>query len=125
MAQSARVLIIDDDSSIREFLRMGLSDEGYIVQTARTGEAALDLIYNFRPNLIILDVHPFIYNVQGYIAAYRRLFTPRIPVVAVSTSPLIAKKAPTLDVDAFLPKPFDLDELLTLIRKNSSSSLLQ
>ena len=51
-----RLLVVDDDLSIRQMLFIGLRQEGYLVEIAEHGEAALDIIPTFEPHVIILDI---------------------------------------------------------------------
>ncbi|HEX8806597.1 MAG TPA: response regulator, partial [Candidatus Aquilonibacter sp.] len=54
--QHARVAVVDDDRMVREMLELGLSREGYDVQSAADGIAALDLVRRFDPEVIVLDI---------------------------------------------------------------------
>ena len=53
---SQRLLVVDDDRSIREIMKMSLEEEGYLVDTAETAEDALDQVRRIAPDLMILDV---------------------------------------------------------------------
>src|SRR5580692_5177496 len=53
---NARIAVIDDDRMVREMLELGLSREGYEVRTAADGQAALELVRGFDPELIVLDI---------------------------------------------------------------------
>src|SRR5947209_19167181 len=55
-ARSPRVLVVDDERSIVDFIRLGLQYEGFQVQTAPDGQAALRLISEFRPHVVVLDI---------------------------------------------------------------------
>ncbi len=52
----AKILIVDDEADILEFMRYNLSKEGYILETAQNGEEALAKAEEFDPNLILLDI---------------------------------------------------------------------
>src|SRR3989440_13093549 len=54
--RSPRVLVVDDERSIVDFIRLGLQYEGFQVQTAPDGQAALRLISEFRPHVVVLDI---------------------------------------------------------------------
>src|SRR5256886_17459953 len=54
--RNPRVLVVDDERSIVDFLRLGLQYEGFQVQTAPDGQAALRLISEFKPHVVVLDV---------------------------------------------------------------------
>ena len=55
-SRSPRVLVVDDERSIVDFIRLGLQYEGFLVQTAPDGQAALRLISEFRPHVVVLDI---------------------------------------------------------------------
>jgi len=55
-AQVPRVLVVDDERSIVDFIRLGLQYEGFSVQTAPDGQAALRLISEFKPHVVVLDI---------------------------------------------------------------------
>src|SRR5438128_12368719 len=55
-SRSPRVLVVDDERSIVDFIRLGLQYEGFLVQTAPDGQEALRLISEFRPHVVVLDI---------------------------------------------------------------------
>lgn len=63
-SNSFRLLVVDDDPSIQQMLLIGLRQEGYLVEVAAHGEAALDIIPSFEPHVIILDI--MMPNMDGY-----------------------------------------------------------
>lgn len=114
---TVRVVIIDNDAAIREFLRIGLSDEGYTVYAVPGGQPGLDMLATVQPDLIILDLNVGITEVSHLVASYQRVVSHPIPIVALSTSDTIARIAGTLNVAAFLAKPFNWDELLHIVNQ--------
>jgi DNA-binding response OmpR family regulator len=56
MSPAGHILFVDDDESIREFVTMALTDEGYQVSTAPHGAAAIELVNREQPSLILLDM---------------------------------------------------------------------
>ena len=56
MTQGARILVVDDEPQIRRSLQVNLERSGYSVETADTGEDALDAFRNRRPDVVILDL---------------------------------------------------------------------
>src|SRR5690348_18452544 len=54
--QPSRVAVVDDDRFVREMLELGLTREGYAVRTASDGQAALELVRDWDPEVIVLDV---------------------------------------------------------------------
>ena len=80
-----RVLIVDDEDEVREFVSTVLEENGYVPQTAKNGEEAMAIVRKSRPDLIILDV---LMPRKGGIKMYRELKTAdsftEIPVVIYS-----------------------------------------
>src|SRR5438270_12319708 len=66
-SRSPRVLVVDDERSIVDFIRLGLQYEGFLVQTAPDGQAALRLISEFRPPVVVLAI--MMPKLQGLAAA--------------------------------------------------------
>lgn len=109
-----RILVVDDESSIRELFEDILGDEGYIVHTVATGHHALAAYTTMPFDLIFIDI--MMPEMDG-ITLCRHLATiPRIippPMILMSGGTTVA----TIDCpyQAFLAKPFDLTSLLQLI----------
>jgi CheY-like chemotaxis protein len=113
---SQRVLVVDDDETISEFVSMALEDEGYDVATAPHGAAALDLIdRDGEPNLILLDMRMPVMDGWQFSEHYRRRAGPHAPIVVLTAAANAAQSADQIHADAFLAKPFDLGDLLTLV----------
>ena len=109
------VLVVDDDPQIRACLGEVLEDSGYAVRTAAHGGAALSLLQDWRPNLILLDLQ--MPTVDGW--AFRRAQLAQeswadIPVVVMSAGYSAHHEATTLAAAAGLEKPFDFDALLEI-----------
>ena len=56
MAQSARILLVDDEPSILDFLSYNLENEGFQIQTASNGRLAVELAKKFKPDVVVLDL---------------------------------------------------------------------
>lgn len=113
MAYKRRVLIIDNDESICEFISMALADMNYVVAMAHSTQAALNLITEFNPDLIILEMWLPIHSGEEFLERYYQLPIPHVPVIALSTSPKHEATAIELGASSFLMKPFDLNDLLS------------
>ena len=122
---STRVLVVEDDSSLRDLLRAALSDEGYDVLLASDGAAALDLLRRgtpHTPGVILTDTIMPRMGGWDFVRAYRRLPPPHAPIISIGGSgPPPPGEVPPA-VDAVLPKPFDLDQLLLLIARCTRSA---
>jgi two-component system, chemotaxis family, chemotaxis protein CheY len=112
---SVPILVVDDDDGIQAFLTVALSGEGYDVQTASNGAAALEILKWYRPRLIYLDMYMPVMNGWTFLQAYQKLAAHPVPIIAASANTL--NLASAHGISAFLAKPFDLDELLELVKR--------
>jgi two-component system, OmpR family, alkaline phosphatase synthesis response regulator PhoP len=109
----ARILVIDDDSDIRDAVTEVLTFEGHEVFSAAEGEQGLVQCRLVRPDLILLDLMMPGMNGWDFLKALRRdEAMAGTPVVVVSA----LGRVPELPVSGFLPKPFGLDALVALVR---------
>lgn len=110
-----KVLVADDEQGIVEMLTMVLEDQGYEVLSAFDGEQTIQQAIEHHPDVIVLDI--LMPKLDG-IEVSRRLKTlPQtsdIPVILTSIDLNPDRKL--AQADAFLLKPFDLDQLLQLVR---------
>jgi CheY-like chemotaxis protein len=109
--------VVDDDESIRQFIRMALTDRGYEVRVAEHGKAALALIAAGRPDLILLDMRMPVMDGWAFAQAYRALPPPHAPVIVLTAARDAEQYASQIAADAFLAKPFDLSELFRLVKQ--------
>jgi two-component system, chemotaxis family, chemotaxis protein CheY len=108
-----RVLVVDDESSVRFVLRKILEAAGHEVLEASDGAAALACVANCRPQLVMTDVKMPVMSGQELVARLRSdPATASIPIIVVSSEPDII----ALPVDAALAKPFRNHELLESVR---------
>lgn len=116
-----KVLIVEDDSAIREFLAALLREEGFQVLTAREGQAAIDTLKHEPASLVVLlDLlmpHDG-YNILAWLKEARRLDHHQVVVMSASVPPQEGERLLSNGtVAAFLPKPFDMDEMLALVQR--------
>ena len=114
---SGRILIADDDRAIRESLSRALSLEGYDVIQAVDGAAALQSVESSQPDVAILDL--MMPNLDGLtVCRVLRAERNRIPILMLTARTETPDRVAGLDAgaDDYLPKPFDLDELLARVR---------
>jgi CheY-like chemotaxis protein len=115
-----RVLVVDDDETIRDLLVMTLSEEGYEVVAAPNGEAALELLRRARPDVIVLDMKMPVLDGWQFARAYREAPGPHAPVVVLTAAENAAQRAAEINADGWVAKPFDLDELLRVIQQHAA-----
>lgn len=112
-----RVLVVDDEPAVRGSLARSLRFEGYQVDTAADGVAALEVLSRSRPDAVVLDV--VMPRLDG-LATCRRLRADGdvVPVLVLTARDAVADRVAGLDAgaDDYLPKPFALEELLARLR---------
>jgi DNA-binding response OmpR family regulator len=116
-----KILVIDDDSAIREGLALALSFDGYDVRT-RASAADLEAIIDaWQPALIVLDV--LLSGEDGRDAARRLKRSTRyqhVPILLMSAHPWAHNDSLAAGADAFLAKPFDTTILLHKVGRLTS-----
>ncbi len=116
MAQP-RILVVDDDTSIRSFVEMALDSVGYAVSTAGNGSEALEVTDRERPDLILLDMRMPVMDGWTFARKYRQQAGPHAPIVVITAATDAGEQAAEVEADGFLEKPFDLDDLLGLVSR--------
>ena len=112
-----RVLIVEDDTDLRETLSQILTDEGYRVWSVEHGQAALDCLRDgSKPCLILLDLTMPVMNGWQFRAEQRE--DPdlcEIPVVVISAGANLADQVVPLGIHDFIRKPIQLGQLLATV----------
>ncbi|HEY5185416.1 MAG TPA: response regulator transcription factor [Actinomycetes bacterium] len=114
---TGRVLVADDDRAIRESLARALELEGYPVVAVPDGASALEAIAGDKPDVLILDV--MMPGIDGLtVCRVLRAQGDQTPILMLTARTETSDRVAGLDAgaDDYLPKPFDLDELLARIR---------
>lgn len=115
---SARILVVDDDPDILDAVRFTLEDEGYIVTTTEKGEYAENLHdgNGGLPNVILLDI--LLSGKDGRTICRQlksQADTKHIPIIMISARPDARESASAVGADAFLAKPWDIDDLIAVV----------
>lgn len=115
---SGSVLVVDDEPQVVWVLRFSLESEGYETYTANDGLEALDQIAQHHPSLMVLDV--MMPRMDGWTVLERLMELPederpRVVMVTALASLRDRAKAAELGADAYVPKPFDVDQLLDVL----------
>ncbi len=119
LAGKRAVLVADDDEAVRELVATILEEEGYAVRTAASGSEALSVARQERPAVVLMDV-----NMPGLdgLSACRRLRADErlaaLPVVLMSSQPIPGDELRRCRADNFLPKPFDITELVDEVERH-------
>jgi two-component system nitrogen regulation response regulator NtrX len=118
---SRLVLVVDDESSIRQSLTGALKDEGYRVMVASSGKEALEAIRSERPDVVVLDI--WMPEMDG-IETLRQIkleWTDQIVIMMSGHGNIeTAVKATKLGAFDFIEKPLSLERLLVLLQNVSS-----
>ncbi len=117
-----RILIVDDEPSVRDVMATVLVDAGYSVQTAADGHIALTIIDEAPPDLIISDV--MMPHLDGWaLLDHARERNPALPVILMSAGDWIRARRmmPMPDHAVFLAKPFAIEDLLALVVRLTGS----
>jgi two-component system KDP operon response regulator KdpE len=116
MRAAEHILVVDDEPSIRRFLRVSLSGHGYTISEARDGLSAVDAMVRARPDLVILDMG--LPDISGLDVVRQVREWSTVPILILSVRDREIDKVEALDAgaDDYLTKPFGLAELLARIR---------
>jgi two-component system OmpR family response regulator len=113
-----RLLVVDDEPTVRELLSATLRFAGFTVASAATGGEALDAARDQTPDLVLLDV--MLPDMDGFevIRRLRELTRPAVPVLFLTARDSAEDKINglTLGGDDYVTKPFNLEELIARIR---------
>jgi two-component system response regulator MprA len=113
---SARILVIEDEERIRQFLQRGLSYEGYRVDAALDGQIGLDMARENPPDLVLLDL--MLPGIDGLEVCRRLRAASDVPILMLTAKEAIEDRVSGLDAgaDDYLVKPFAFDELMARVR---------
>jgi two-component system, OmpR family, alkaline phosphatase synthesis response regulator PhoP len=114
------VLVVDDEPQVVWVLQFSLEAEGYQTFAARDGLQALQEISAHHPKLMVLDI--MMPNMDGWTVLEEmmklpREERPRVVMVSALSSPRDRSKAAELGADAFVPKPFNVDDLIGVLHR--------
>lgn len=115
MSSVPRLLLVEDDDSLRRALCLALSDQGYDVVEAVNGEDAMRL-FTSAPHLVLLDL--VLGDVEGLVTCHRIRRVSGIPVIVISarTGEDDIKAALSLGADDYMVKPFTASDLAERVR---------
>jgi CheY-like chemotaxis protein len=125
---AARVMVVEDDDTIRQLITVNLELEGFDVVTATDGQDALDHVKELAPVVMTLDV--MMPRLDGWETAARLRAddeTKHIKLVLLSARAQQSdlQRGERIGVDAYLTKPFDPDQLIDIVRRLADESASQ
>src|SRR3970040_601643 len=113
-----RILIVDDDPTIRDLSRMHLANAGYGVEVAQDAMVAGHMVLRSPPDLIIIDVNMPHMDGFEFVAALRSdASVPEIPVIFLTSEEEGEQRGKGLGASGYLTKPVLADRLLALVAK--------
>jgi DNA-binding NtrC family response regulator len=118
LVRHARILVVDDDESIRKVLKTILEDEGYVVDTAASGEEAIRKSHKKFYNLALIDIR--LHDTEGVKLLQKlRDTVPKMRKIMVTGYPTLqnAMEALNKGADGYVVKPLDMKNLLAIIKE--------
>jgi len=116
MNKKARILVLDDDPDIGTMIKMMLEYKGYMVTVSDRADMAQQVLNNGGVDLIIMDM--LLSGVNGTdlcVDLKKNPSTSRIPVIMISAHPNAKEICLEAGADEFIPKPFDMNDILSKI----------
>lgn len=121
--RALRVLVVDDDAGVRQMIADALAAEHYQVQAAQDGREAIAQAKRQRPDLILLDVN--MPQVDGWevLESLRATAGRQTPVVVMTAGFEAQDRALATGAQGYLGKPFELDDLLSIVEAHAGLRL--
>ena len=115
MAQNTKVLVIDDNESLRQMITLALTHKGCSVTACKDGKEGVNSFYSGDYDIILTDLQmPKMSGLQ--VAKTIRRFNPYIPIALISSiASNVANEAQEYGIDILLDKPFTLEQLNCLV----------
>jgi DNA-binding NarL/FixJ family response regulator len=115
-----QLVLVDDEPGLRDAVQAYLEDSGYTVHTASNAREGWDIVQNVMPDLVITDI--MMPQVSGYDFLKQLREDPRfetLPVIFLTARGMTKDRIQgyTAGCDAYLPKPFDPDELVAIVNR--------
>ncbi len=117
-----RILVVEDDESIAEFVEMALVPQGHEVIRAPNGEVALRMLEHAPVELVLLDMRMPVMDGWAFARAYRERGAAAAPIVVMTAAADAARRAEEIGCNAVLPKPFEIVDLYAVIARVADAS---
>jgi two-component system alkaline phosphatase synthesis response regulator PhoP len=115
---STSILVVDDEPQLVWMLQFSLEAEGYQTLSARDGRTALEEVREHHPRVVLLDIMMPVMDGWAFLEELQEIpeaERPRVIVVSARSSLRDRAKAAELGADAFVAKPFNVDDLLVVL----------
>ncbi|MBR2569226.1 MAG: response regulator transcription factor [Paenibacillus sp.] len=111
-----RILVVDDEPNILQFLELGLSNEGYDVKTVQDGMSAISMMKEYQPHVVILDV--MMPGMDGFEVVHMLKKMDQVAVIMLTAKDEVDDRVKGLQLgaDDYMVKPFSFVELLARIQ---------
>ena len=111
-----RVLVVEDEPNIADFIRRGLVYKGFEVDVAHTGSQGLDAAHRQFPDIVVLDL--MLPDMDGVEVCGKLRAADDVPIIMLTARDATSDKIEGLEAgaDDYMTKPFEFDELLARIR---------
>lgn len=116
-ASPDHILLVEDDRQLRQTIQSLLELEGFAVATAADGQEALERARRDRPALVLLDWGLPILSGAEVATAIHASYDRAVPIVLITADGRSAEKARQVGARDYLNKPFDLDDLVAVVRR--------
>lgn len=113
-----KILVVEDEKPISDIIKFNLVKEGYEIETAYDGEEALKKVYQFQPDLILLDV--MLPKLDGFQVCRRIRESFNMPIIMLTAKEEEVDKVLgfELGADDYITKPFGMRELIARVKAN-------
>jgi len=114
-----RILVVEDEEHLAIGIKFNLEAEGFVVTTAGDGQTALDLLTDADPSIDLVVLDLMLPGMSGYaVCEAIRGRGSDVPIVMLTARTLVEDRIRGFDAgtDVYLQKPFDLDELISIVR---------
>lgn len=112
--RACRILVVDDELTIRDVIADALQLEGYPVATAANGIEALEVVAREAPTIVLLDMRMPLMDGWAFTQELRARGL-RVPIIVLTAAQNAKRWADEIGAQAYLAKPFDLNDLLALV----------
>jgi CheY-like chemotaxis protein len=110
-------LVVEDDADLLGLMEMILAEGGYGVRTASDGRQALERVAEEMPGVILLDMRMPVMNGWEFAREFRARYGHAAPIVVVTAAENAKGRAAEIGAEAWLAKPFDLDDVILLVAR--------
>jgi CheY-like chemotaxis protein len=113
----SHVLVVEDDADLLGLMEMILAEGGYAVRTASDGRQGLARVAEQMPGVILLDMRMPVMSGWEFAREFRSRYGHAAPIVVVTAAENAQERAAEIGAEAWLAKPFELDDVLLLVAR--------